>query len=141
MKFDQHIMSFSRWVILLHSRRPSPCVCIMHNKCSTKVSMSIKDEKKQMFKTLGDDLLEDKVQKVRHKLLFNSHIKFGLDIPISYIGRKKLIARQFNESRKYEEIVQSKSLPISLKFLGNAGKLEDSNYLGIHYSCASLYFF
>lgn len=86
----------------------------------------VKEQKKLMFKCLGDDQLEESVRKIKPKLLFNSYIKFGLDIPTSYRAKQKYIQSQYAESKIYDEVVKKKSIPISLKFLQNNGKINKS---------------
>lgn len=109
-------------MILERHIKKSTCFGSLYRSFVTKENVSVKEKKKLAFKRLGDDLLEEKVRNIRHKLLFNSYISFGLNIPISYSKKKKLIQKQFDVSRNYDQIVQDKSVPISLKFLENIGK-------------------
>ncbi|KAI5713017.1 hypothetical protein M8J75_013087 [Diaphorina citri] len=118
------------------SPRYSSCMCsqffrhyVTAKQRSFSEPIKVKDEKKLMFERMGDELLEENIKKVKHKLLFNSYIWSGLDIPKSYIGKKKLINSKFSDSIRYDEIVQDKSIPISLKFLGSLGNHQDPDGL------------
>uniref|UniRef100_A0A8D8Y9T3 Nitric oxide-associated protein 1 n=2 Tax=Cacopsylla melanoneura TaxID=428564 RepID=A0A8D8Y9T3_9HEMI len=123
------------------SQRNLPYICsLYHRKYVTARQPSIskpfylKDQKKMMVKNFGDDLLEKNVRDVKHKIIFNSHIKFGLDIPKSYGSKKKFIDSKFSDGKMYNEITESRTVPISLKFLEKTHAPQQENIVENNHS-------